>query len=379
MEWALRDIPDLDFPDYDNKNGNLIMIFSDIFVQAKTGLKLSGLALAMASAQSWAIDAPNPDPNPSPDVPATVGTCPDYSGVLNLPAFHGPEQKRFQRWQSRYWSGNHSPYHMVHDEIANPGESVTVVGKFDYSRTVHKDLEREYVHAYLYGTGLDDWQYLGKYRTDRDGKVSVPVAGKPAGEYIVRMVVEGDLSQADGFVSVVPQGQETVLFDIDGTLTLSDFEQVGDYLGASTAQSWGYAKETVQAYVDKGYRVIYVTGRPYWIARDTREWFTKIIDLPQWHIRTNDDGGSPLSYETEAYKLAYLTSLQQDKGLNIVRAYGNADTDITAFADSGIAKKETWIIGEHAGAQGTQGIYGDYSGHYFDVVESTPNAACRTE
>ncbi|WP_281648459.1 haloacid dehalogenase [Parendozoicomonas sp. Alg238-R29] len=345
------------------------------------GVKATVLALALnaasASASASALDAPNPDPNPSPSVPETVGTCPDYKGALNLPDFQGPERKRFRSWQSRYWSGAHSPYHMVHDEVVNPEDDITIVGKFDYSRTWHKDLEQEYVHAYVYGTGMSGWDYLGKFKTNDDGKISVLLGKKPAGEYIVRMVVEGDLSQADGFVSVVPKGQETVLFDIDGTLTLNDFEQVGDYIGTSTAQTWGYAKETVQAYIDKGYRVIYVTGRPYWNARDTREWFTKVVDLPQWHLRTNNDGGSPLSYETETYKREYLTYLQQEKGLKIIRAYGNASTDITSYADSGIPKNETWIIGENAGEQGIQAIHGDYSGHFFDVVEKTQEAACR--
>ena len=360
-------------------SGTSPMQYQHLNSYLSNAMKASALAFTLTVGSAYALDAPEPDPNPSPSVPETIGTCPDYRGALNLPAFNGPEQKRFRKWQSRYWSRYHSPYHMVHDEIANPGDEVTIVGKFDYNRTVHKDLEGEYVHAYLYGTGMNSWKPLGKFQTSSDGKIDVPVGTLPVGEYIVRMVVEGDLTRADGFVSVVPQGQETVLFDIDGTFTLSDFEQVGDYIGASTAQSWGYAKETVQAYIDKGYRVIYVTGRPYWIARDTREWFTKIADVPQWHIRTNDDGGNPLGYETETYKREYLTYLQQEKGLKIIRAYGNAETDITAYADSGIPKSETWIIGENAGNQGTQAIHGDYSGHYFDVVESTPVAACRAQ
>ena len=337
---------------------------------------LVALIMILGSSVVYAFDAPEPDPDPNPHVPATVGSCPDYYSVIGLPSFSAPQKRSFRRWENRYWSNAHSPYHLVHDEIANSDDSVTVVGKFDYSRVWHKDLEGEYVHAYITGTDMNDWQYLGKYETNSDGKVYVELGQKPIGEYIVRMVVEGDLTQADGFVSVVPRGQETVLFDIDGTLTLRDFEQVGDYLGTSVAEARYYARETVQNYIDKGYRVIFVTGRPYWNARDTRDWFTNFINLPQWHLRTNDDGGSPLSYETETYKREYLTALQNEKGLKIVRAYGNASTDITSYADSGIAKSETWILGENAGSQGTQAIHGDYYDHYVAVAEPTPLAAC---
>ncbi len=326
----------------------------------------------------YATNPPNPDLNPNPSVPATVGNCPDYGGALNLPTFDWPKKKSFRSWISAYWSRNHSPYHMVNDQIVNPNDAITVVGKFDYNRIFHKDLEREYVHAYIYGTDMEDWEYLGRYLTDTDGKIYVPLMNKPANsEYIVRMVVEGDLTSADGFISVAPEGQDTVIFDIDGTLTLSDFEQVGDYFGASVAQSWPYAKETVQAYIDKGYRVIFLTGRPYWIARDTREWFTKVIDLPQWQLRTDDFGGSPLALDVETYKREYLSYLQDILNLNIVRAYGNASTDIAAYIDSGIDKSNIWIIGENAGANGTNAINGDYSAHLLSVVNPTPEAQCR--
>ncbi|WP_086932142.1 lipin/Ned1/Smp2 family protein [Agarilytica rhodophyticola] len=355
----------------------MLLIKKSMRVLSYVAIVSLSLTSGYSSANANSVNPPNPDLDPMPSVPAeTIAGCPDYRGALNLPALEGPQQRSFRRLSSRYWAGKYSPYHMVHDEIANPQESIEIVGKFDYNRIFHKDLEQEYIHAYLYGTGMNDWSYLGRYKTDRDGKVYVNVPGKPEGEYIVRMIVEGDLSSADGFVSVVPRGQDTILFDIDGTLTLNDFEGIGDYFGVSTAQRWPYVKETVQTYIDKGYRVIFVTGRPYWVARDTREWFTDVIDLPQWHLRTNENSENILDLDTLGYKREYIRSII-DKGLNIVRAYGNADTDITAYEDAGIDKNETWIIGENAGRRGTQEINGDYSGHFFDVVEPSAQARCR--
>jgi len=67
--------------------------------------------------------------------------------------------------------------------------------------------------------------------------------------------------------------------------------------------------------------------------------------------------------------------LRNTVGLNIVRAYGNATTDIAAYADGGIPKADTYIIGEHAGEQGTQPLYNDYTYHYSTVVANTPRSA----
>jgi hypothetical protein len=66
--------------------------------------------------------------------------------------------------------------------------------------------------------------------------------------------------------------------------------------------------------------------------------------------------------------------LRNTVGLDIIRAYGNATTDIAAYADGGIPKAETWIIGEHAGKESTQPIYGDYTYHYSTVVAATPQS-----
>lgn len=63
-------------------------------------------------------------------------------------------------------------------------------------------------------------------------------------------------------------------------------------------------------------------------------------------------------------------------GLDIIRAYGNASTDIAAYADGGIPKAETWIIGSNAGVSGTQALYDDYTYHFSTVVMDTPTASC---
>lgn len=301
--------------------------------------------------------------------------CPDFTSPVQTPAFSKPVKKSFHNFGNRILAGLYQPWHMVHDQMVRSGQGATLTAKFDYDALLHKDLEGEYVHAYLYGTGMSGWQYLGRYTTDSDGKIFVDAGTRAVGEYKVRLVVEGDLSQVDGYLSVVDPQRPAVLFDVDGTLTINDFEAYADYVGVKTAQAYYYAPQVVRAYRDKGYQLVFLTARPYWVTKDARQWFGT-QGLPEWHYRANSYGDGPIPPDTQAHKTNYVKYLRETVGLNIVRAYGNAPTDIAAYADGGIAKAETYIIGEHAGESGTQPLYGDYSYHFSTVVAATPNASC---
>lgn len=306
---------------------------------------------------------------------ANAAYCPDYGVTQNMPSAPNPPKKSFRYFGNWLLSKLYRPYHMVHDQIVLQGQTATVVGKFDYDLALHKDLEGEYVHAYAYGTGMSGWQYLGRYTTNSDGKVYVPLSGKPEGDYVVRMVAEGDLSSATGYVTVASSGRETVLFDIDGTLTLNDFEAVGEYLGVDIADNYAYAEAVVQAYVDKGYQVVFLSARPYWVMKNTRQWFANYGIVP-WHTRLNPNSDNLLNLQTEQYKTDYIRYLKNTLGLNIVRAYGNATTDINAYNAAGIPKANTYIIGSNAGKSGTQPITGNYENHYYSSVVGWPYAQC---
>jgi phosphatidate phosphatase PAH1 len=299
--------------------------------------------------------------------------CPDYTSPVNTPAFTNPAKKSFRSFGNRILASLYQPWHMVHDEVVKSGMAATMVGKFDYDPVLHKDLEGEYVHVYIAGTGMSNWQYVGRYTTDSDGKITANLGTRPVGDYQVRMVVEGDLSSVSGYLTVVEPGRKAVLFDIDGTLTINDFEAYADYVGVKTAQAYGYAAQTVNAYKAKGYQVIYLTARPYWVAKDARAWFA-YQGIPNWHYRSNPYSEGPIPPDTQAHKTNYVKYLRNTVGLDIIRAYGNATTDIAAYADGGIPKAETWIIGEHAGKESTQPIYGDYTYHYSTVVAATPQS-----
>lgn len=311
-------------------------------------------------------------------IPALNGyaaTCPDAGAFNVLPQFNAPQKKSFKYFGNQLLSSFYKPFHMVQDAIVLEGKTATLVGKFDYDIILHKDLEGEKVHTYLYSQGMTQWEYIGATITNRDGRVYVPIADRPVGEYMVKMVVEGDLSSATGYLNVVEPNRKTILFDIDGTLTLNDFEGVGDYFGSKVAAAHAYATEVVKAYTAKNYQIIYLTGRPYWVTEDTRQWF-KIKNIIPRHLHTNPSSGGLLSLDTENYKTDYIHYLINDARLDIVRAYGNAATDINAYARAGLPAQDTYIIGSQAGNGGTQDIGGDYSYHFATVVEGTPAVEC---
>ncbi|WP_231870292.1 MULTISPECIES: hypothetical protein [unclassified Marinomonas] len=68
-------------------------------------------------------------------------SCPDYEVLDALPNFTYPAERSFEHTASTLLSSFYSPYHIIHDQVAKADEPVTIVGKFDYSRVFHKDLE----------------------------------------------------------------------------------------------------------------------------------------------------------------------------------------------------------------------------------------------
>jgi phosphatidate phosphatase PAH1 len=256
------------------------------------------------------------------------------------------------------------PYHMVHDLVVAPGQNQVITGKFDYGAVFHKDLEYERVHVYIYGTGMSAWQKAGVFTTDWDGKIYAAIPQKGPGEYMIKMVVAGDLSIAYGFMTVLEPGRKTVVFDLDGTLTLNDFEAVKDYIGIGDASSFAYAAKMVSLYKLRGYQIIYLSARPYWLVRETRGWFNK-KGYPDTILHaTLNNNDSFDTAKAEQYKTEYLLNLKNSVHVDLVAAYGNTSGDIGAYQSAGIPNSGIYIIGDQAGSEGTTPVYDNYYAHY---------------
>jgi len=330
---------------------------------------LSVFILAVVLFFSVNVSAYSPPPSIDPPDTSIDDPCYPGSALDTIPDLTPPYEEDWRHTSTKLFVVTQGPdYHMVHDLVVNPQQDQIIVGKFDYGAVFHKDLEDEDVHAYIYGTDMDDWEYLGRYRTNGDGKVYVDVPQKGTGEYIIKMYAAGDLSEAVGYMTVVEEGRNTVLLDIDGTLTVNDFEIVGDYTNVSQANEYAYSTDLVALYKAKGYQVIFLTARPYWVARDTREWYS-VKGFSETTITHFSMDNSTIT-DAEGYKTDYLNYLIDDAGLNLFRVYGNAASDISAYDNADIPKDETFIIGDEAGNEGTVPVYDDYEEHYNIIADT---------
>ena len=179
----------------------------------------------------------------------------------------------------------------------------------------------------------------------------------PAGDYRVRMIVRGDLSIADGIFAVWPKGVQVVISDVDGTLTTSDWELFKDVLAGKVATMYPDAERAIRNWTDKGYRVMYLTGRPQIFNRYTRNWLTT-HNLPQGVVRLTDDAldAVPSEQGVQAFKTQVIKELIATFGAKVRAAHGNATTDIGAYQSNGIANSDVYIIGPNAGKMGSTAV-----------------------
>jgi uncharacterized HAD superfamily protein len=312
---------------------------------------------------------------------APDGQC---SFALNsIPAFTNPPR---EKWRCSWWGCqtyynlkySHSAQHRVNDLIIKEGSTGTLTAKFSFGRFTFDDLENEMVYAYITGTGIPQWTRFASVIVNNKGEATINIS-RPRGQYRIRMVVAGNLTSAEATLTVTGTTQKAVVFDIDGTLTVSDLDSIGYTLeqwlsidlGAGNAYFMG--PELTKLYHDRGYLTVCLTGRPKELMTITRNWLAQkgaVCD----HIKLTDSiSQSVPGAPTEDYKTAQLNSLKTDKGLTFATAaYGNATTDIGAYNRAGISKAITYIIGSNAGKEGTQALYNSYAEHYVGVKNTLP-------
>lgn len=160
-----------------------------------------------------------------------------------------------------------------------------------------------------------------------------------------------------------------IVTDIDETLTTSDAEFVKQVvIEGYVPEAREGSVELVNAYYSRGYQILYLTARPETqmllsgeTAREaTEKW---LVDLgfpmnPRWTRVILAADSLPGDEETVAYKRESVEMLTSE-GWSFEYAYGNATTDIEAYLEAGIPAERVFIIGEHAGEQGTVAISGE--------------------
>jgi hypothetical protein len=178
----------------------------------------------------------------------------------------------------------------------------------------------------------------------------------------------GDDGATEGLEPCGPAGP-TVVTDIDETLTTDDLEFVMQLVDGSydpLARDGG--AELVSAYAELGYFVLYLTARSEEMVLGgsgetaiaaTERWLSAHgFPLDRARIALAPTNADVAGEPARVYKAATIREMR-NAGHVFEYAYGNADTDILAYEDSGIEKSRTFIIGPLAGSGGTVAVAGD--------------------
>jgi|GEM_PF-1295267 len=231
-----------------------------------------------------------------------------------------------------------------------------------------KPIVGEKVSVWTYDAANSAWQNLGMATTGLDGDYDIAAAGLavPNGQPIYG-VLEADGSCTEHYNWLLPAGSKVVVFDIDGTLTLNDGELLMELSDESyVPKMMGSADALVKAWAAKGYTIVYLTARAHALRTESRGWLTS-LGFPAGPLITENGA------KADVYKTLWLNRMIQSFRWTVVAAYGNADTDITAYDNAGIPKAQTFIVGPLAGMSGTQPIANmDFADHIATYVSAQP-------
>jgi len=262
--------------------------------------------------------------------PATPGRCDPPTGARA--EFRGTRAPKFG-----------DPRHASPDLVVAVGEPFTIRGKFAYGK-IRKDLEDEDVSLFLGEGTCGPWDGEVIASTDDDGfaRFAHPGFDRP----VVRpfhLIVRGDGTRTTGTIWVVGPGTPAVLFDIDGTLTTGDSELLEDLLGDGAPDVRAGAADVARRWAELGYLVVYITGRMPSLRRTTLGWLDA-HGFPPGPVLNPDDARDviPSRDRVGAYKRGVISGMIAD-GVVFEAAYGNAATDVCAYAEAGIPPDRTWI------------------------------------
>jgi hypothetical protein len=249
-------------------------------------------------------------------------------------------------------SGHGDPHHAANDVIVAVGQPARIRAKFSYGKIL-KDLEDEDV-ALLVGEGAcGPWITEDVLRPDDDGwlELEVPALAEP-GIRTFHAIVAGDGSRASGRIWTIAPGTRAVLFDIDGTLTTGDVELLEDLLGDDAPNLRAGAPEVAKHWDAQGAVLVYMTGRPYFLRGSSRAWLEH-HGFPPGVLFTVEEyrEALPTLSGVGEFKRRRVAAMIE-AGLVFDAAYGNAATDVCAYAEGGIDPAITWITELDRGACG---------------------------
>uniref|UniRef100_A0A4W5QTQ3 Phosphatidylinositol transfer protein membrane associated 2 n=1 Tax=Hucho hucho TaxID=62062 RepID=A0A4W5QTQ3_9TELE len=150
--------------------------------------------------------------------------------------------------------------HRVNDAVFTEDGTQLVMGRFMYGPLDMVTLTGEKIDIHIMTQPPSgEWVYFDTELTNSSGRISyvIPESKRLGiGVYPVKLVVRGDHTFADSYLTVLPRGTEFVVFSIDGSFAASV-----SIMGSDPKVRAG-AVDVVRHWQDLGYLIVYVTGRP---------------------------------------------------------------------------------------------------------------------
>uniref|UniRef100_A0A3B3V7I8 Phosphatidylinositol transfer protein, membrane-associated 2 n=1 Tax=Poecilia latipinna TaxID=48699 RepID=A0A3B3V7I8_9TELE len=227
--------------------------------------------------------------------------------------------------------------HRVNDAVYTEDGAQTVTGRFMYGPLDMVTLTGEKIDIHIMTQPPSgEWVYFDTELTNSSGRVSYVIPAKKRlgiGVYPVKMVVRGDHTFADSYLTVVPKGTEFVVFSIDGSFAASV-----SIMGSDPKVRAG-AVDVVRYWQDLGYLIVYVTGRPDMQKQRVVAWLSQ-HNFPHGVVSFCDG----LVHDPLRHKANFLKCLISEAHMRIFAAYGSTK-DISVYSSIGLPPSQIYIVG----------------------------------
>uniref|UniRef100_A0A672JTW3 DDHD domain-containing protein n=1 Tax=Salarias fasciatus TaxID=181472 RepID=A0A672JTW3_SALFA len=227
--------------------------------------------------------------------------------------------------------------HRVNDAVFTEDSQQVVTGRFMYGPLDMVTLAGEKVDLHIMTQPPSgEWVYFNTEVTNSSGRVSFVIPeGKRLGigVYPVKMVVRGDHTFADSYLTVIPRGTEFVVFSIDGSFAASV-----SIMGSDPKVRAG-AVDVVRHWQDLGYLIIYVTGRPDMQKQRVVAWLSQ-HNFPHGIVSFCDG----LVHDPLRHKANFLKTLTEVSLRLIFAGYGSTK-DISVYTSIGLPPTQIYIVG----------------------------------
>ncbi|XP_074154916.1 membrane-associated phosphatidylinositol transfer protein 2 isoform X5 [Sminthopsis crassicaudata] len=246
-------------------------------------------------------------------------------------------REKWQRKRTHVKLRNVTANHRINDAVANEDGPQTLSGRFMYGPLDMVTLTGEKVDIHIMTQPPSgEWVHFDTLVTNSSGRISYTIPEEQrlgVGVYPIKMVVRGDHTFADSYITVLPKGTEFVVFSIDGSFAASV-----SIMGSDPKVRAG-AVDVVRHWQDLGYLIIYVTGRPDMQKQRVVAWLAQ-HNFPHGIVSFCDG----LVHDPLRHKANFLKFLITELQMRVHAAYGSTK-DISVYSSISLPPMQIYIVG----------------------------------